>query len=239
MRNFIRAIFQLVLVALMSAAVFGAFWFGLVPQRFSPFAPLSLEQQPGWFLDPKLAALKRDPALCQSILKAPHIDAIAVADKPMKDGCGWANGVKFQMSGGARLGVEPVTCELAAAVTLWIEHEVQPAAVAAFGKRVTAMEDMGSYDCRNIVGNAMWKDVKSQHATANALDIAGFTLEDGRKISVLKDWPVKGSETTEAKFLRTIKSRSCGYFRVSLGPEANAAHKNHFHFDRGPMWSCR
>lgn len=236
MQNFFRAVFQLVLVLLLSAATFGAFWFGLVPQRLSPFAPVSLEVAPGWFLDPKLAALKRDPALCQSVLKAPHIDATAIADQPMKDGCGWVNSVKFSMAGGARLGAEPITCELAAAVTLWIENEVQPAATAAFGKRVTAIEDMGTYDCRNIVGNAMWKNVKSQHASANAIDIAGFTLEDGRKISVLKDWPTKG---TEAGFLRTIKGRSCGYFRVSLGPDFNEAHRNHFHLDRGPMWTCR
>lgn len=236
MRNFIRAVFQLVLVVLLSGATFGAFWFGLVPQRLSPFAPVSLERPPGWFLDPKLAALRRDPGLCQSVLKAPHIDATPVDDQPYKNGCGWINGVKFSMAGGARLGVEPITCEMAAAVTLWIEHEVQPAATSAFGKRVSSIEDMGTYDCRNIVGNSMWKDVKSQHASANAVDIAGFTLEDGRKISVLKDWPVKGAE---AAFLRAIKGRSCGYFRVSLGPDFNAAHKNHFHFDRGPMWTCK
>ena len=236
MRNFIRGVFQLILVILVSGATFGAFWFGLIPQRYSPFAPVSLETAPGWFLDPKLAALRRDPALCQSVLKAPHIDAAPVADQPVKNGCGWSNAVKFAVSGGARLGAEPITCELAAAVTLWIEHEVQPAATAAFGKRVASIEDMGTYDCRNIVGNPMWKDVKSQHASANALDLAGFTLEDGRKISVLKDWPAK---TPEGTFLHAIKARSCGYFRVSLGPEANAAHKNHFHFDRGPMWSCR
>lgn len=236
MRNFIRGVFQLILVILVSAATAGAFWFGLVPQRYSPFAPVSLEHAPGWFLDPKLAALRRDPALCLSVLKAPHIDASPVADQPVKNGCGWTNAVRFVAAGGARLGAEPMTCELAAAVTLWIEHEVQPAATAAFGKRVASIEDMGTYDCRNILGNPMWKDVKSQHAKANALDLAGFTLEDGRKISVLKDWPAK---TPEGKFLHAIKDRSCGYFRVSLGPEANAAHKNHFHFDRGPMWSCR
>jgi len=236
MQNFFRAMFQLVLVVLLTAATVGAFWFGLVPQRFSPFAPVSLERPSQWFLDPKLAALRNDPTLCQSVLKAPHIDAVSVPDNPIKKGCGWTNSVKFGNAGGARLGVEPVTCELAAALTLWIEHEVQPVAIAAFGKRVAAIEDMGTYDCRNIIGSSMWKDVKSQHARANALDLAGFTLEDGRKISILRDWPGKGPES---KFLRDIKSRSCGYFRVSLGPDFNAPHKNHFHFDRGPMWTCR
>lgn len=236
MRNFFRAVFQLLLVVLCSAAVFGAFWFGLVPQRFSPFAPVTLDKAPGWFLDPKLAVLRRDFALCQSVLTAPHIEASAVPDQAMKNGCGWTNGVKFSMAGGARLGVEPITCELAAAVTLWIEYEVQPAAMAAFGKRVSAIEDMGTFDCRNIVGNSVWRDVRSQHATANALDLASFTLADGHKISVLKDWATKGPDSA---FLHTIKGRSCGYFRVSLGPDFNEAHKNHFHFDRGPMWTCK
>jgi hypothetical protein len=240
MRRVLRGAFRLFAWSLILAATFGAFWFGLVPQRFSPFAPISLEATDQWFLDPRLAALRRDPQLCQSVLKAPHIDAMPVPDQAYKDGCGWINAVKFQTAGGTQLGAEPVTCELAAAVTLWIEHEVQPAAITAFGKKVTGIEDMGTYDCRNIIGSNVWKNVKSQHASANAIDIAGFTLEDGRKVSVLKDWPSKGKErASEALFLRAIKARSCRYFRVSLGPDFNDAHKNHFHFDRGPMWTCR
>lgn len=233
----VRGFLQITLVLLMSAAVVAAFWFGLVPQRYSPFAPLSLERPPGWFLDTRLAALRRDLQLCQSILKEPHIDATPIPDEPFKDGCGWLNAVRFNQSGGARVGVSKLTCEMAAAFTLWVEHAVQPAARASFnGATVTGMEDMGTYGCRNIVGNVAWRDVRSQHASANAIDIAGFTLSDGRKISVLRDWP---GTSPEAQFLRDIKAGSCRYFRVSLGPEANAAHKNHFHFDRGPLWSCR
>jgi len=236
LRRIIRATLQITLVVLVSGLVVGAFWFGLVPQRLSPFAPVSLEEPPDWFLDTRLAALRRDAMLCQSVLKEPHIDADAIPDQPFKDGCGWQNAVRFQESGGAKIGIGRLTCEMAAAFTIWVEHEVQPAAEAAFGQRVTGIEDMGTYDCRNIIGNKAWRDMRSQHASANATDIAGFTLADGRRVSVLNDW--SGSDA-KATFLKAIKLRSCRYFRVSLGPEANAAHKNHFHFDRGPLWSCR
>jgi hypothetical protein len=214
----------------------GAFWFGLVPQSYSPFPPISLEQRPGWFVDLRLAMLRFDSDLCRSVLKAPHIDAAPVAEVPIRNGCGLINGVRFSSAGGVRLGVDKITCEMAATLTLWIEHEVQPAAVARFGKRVSSIEDMGTYDCRNIVGNTFFAHRRSQHATANAIDIAGFTLEDGRRISVLKDWKGKGAE---AQFLRDIHASACHYFRVALGPEYNESHKNHFHLDRGLGWICR
>lgn len=224
------------LLLTIAVALAGAFWFGLVPQRYSPFPPISLEQRPGWFVDLRLAMLRFDSDLCRSVLKAPHIDATPVAEVPIRNGCGLINGVRFSSAGGARLGVDKITCEMAATLTLWIEHEVQPAAVAHFGKRVSSIEDMGTYDCRNIVGSTFFSHRRSQHATANAIDLAGFTLEDGRRISVLKDWNGKGAE---AQFLRDIHASACSYFRVALGPEYNESHKNHFHLDRGLGWICR
>lgn len=229
-----RVIVALCLMAVLAGA--GALWFGLVPQRYSPFAPLSLESPPGLFLDFQLAALGRDPAQCRAALKMPHIDAAAIPDIPIKDGCGIRNAVRFANAGGAQLSIDKLTCEAAAAVTLWIEHEVQPAAQAMFGKRVTAIDDMGTYDCRNIVGNSYFKNRRSQHATANAIDIGGFTLEGGKRISVLKDWSGTGPE---AQFLHKVHNEACHYFRVALSPNYNAAHKNHLHLDRGLGWVCR
>jgi hypothetical protein len=236
MRKPRRIFSKLLLTTLTLAAVGGAFWFGLVPQRLSPLSPISLEKPPGLFVDFKLSSLRFDAPLCQSVLKDPHIDATAIPDNPLKNGCGWTNAVRFTRTGGASIGVEPLTCEMAAALTLWVEHEVQPLAREMFGQTVKTLGDMGTYDCRNIVGNTFWKGVRSQHATANALDISGFTLEDGKQISVLRDW--KGDDP-EARFLREVHRRACKYFRVALGPEFNAAHANHFHFDRGLMWTCK
>ncbi|OYY01047.1 MAG: hypothetical protein B7Y80_03835 [Hyphomicrobium sp. 32-62-53] len=167
---------------------------------------------------------------------AVHISATSIADQPYKDGCGWQNAVRFSQVGGAKIGAEKLTCEMAAAMALWIEHEVQPLALESFGARVVSIGDMGIFDCRNIVGNPLMKNIRSQHATANAIDISGFTLDGGRQISVLRDW---SGRSKEAAFLKEIHRRACRYFRVALGPEYNAAHKNHFHFDRGAFSRCK
>jgi hypothetical protein len=224
------------LYLLLTGCVIAAFWFGYVPPWLTPFSRLSLETTPGWFVDLRLASVRHDPAACLAVLKTPHIEASPVPDEWHPNRCGWKNGVRISSAGGARLSVSPLTCEMAAAMALWIEYELQPLAVEMFGQRVSSIEDMGTYDCRNIVGNPMWKDFRSQHAFANALDIGGFTLADGRRISVLRDWKGKGSES---RFLQEAHRRACRYFRVALGPEFNRAHRNHFHFDRGNLWTCR
>lgn len=231
-----RLFSKFLLLLIFFVAVAGGYWFGLIPQSVSPFGTVSLDTRPAMFVDPKLSTLRFDSALCQSVLKEPHIDASPIPDRVTDNNCGWVNAVKFTHTGGAQIGVEPLTCEMAAALTLWVEHEVQPLAKEMFGQQVVRLGDMGTYDCRNIVGNPFWKGVRSQHAAANAIDISGFTFADGRSISVLKDWKGKGKE---AEFLHEAHRRSCRYFRVALGPEFNAAHANHFHFDRGLMWTCR
>jgi hypothetical protein len=231
-----RLFSKLLLLFVLLLAGTGAFWFGLVPQRYSPFSPLSLEKPPTFFIDARLSSLRFDPALCLAVLKEPHIDATPIPDRDDRNSCGWVNAVKFTQTGGARIGVEPLTCEMAAALTLWVEQEVQPLAREMFGQEVVSLGDMGTYDCRNIVGNPFWKGVRSQHASANAIDISGFTFADGRQISVLRDWKGRGEE---ARFLHEAHRRACRYFRVALGPNFNAAHANHFHFDRGLMWTCK
>jgi hypothetical protein len=231
-RNFLRALLAL----LLTIVVFAAFWFGLVPQRYSPFAPISLDDPPTWFIDPRLAALRHDPELCRAVLRAPHIVATPIADHVLPNGCGWTNAVRVSAVGGAELGLEQLTCEAAAALALWVEQDVQPLAVATFGSRVAGMQDMGTYSCRNIVGNTKWLNTRSQHSLANALDIGGFRLENGKQISVTRDYKGTGPE---GRFLREAHMRACRYFRVAIGPAFNEAHWNHLHLDRGILTRCR
>ncbi|MGE5266644.1 MAG: extensin family protein [Deltaproteobacteria bacterium] len=231
-----RSFAWLLLILLVGLSLLAAMRLGYLPQRFSPFPPISLAERPDWFVDTRLAALRLDRPLCDAVLKEPHIDAVAVADQPYKNGCGWVNAVRFSQAGGARIGAEKLACEMAAALSLWVEHEVQPLAKEILGERVTAIGDMGIYDCRNILGNPMMKNIRSQHATANAIDISGFTLESGKQISILRDWQ---GDKPEARFLKEVHRRACRYFRVALGPEYNAAHKNHFHLDRGAFSRCK
>lgn len=231
-----RLFAKIVLALFLFVAIAGGFWFGLVPQAFSPFGTVSLDTRPMLFTDAKLSVLRFDSALCKAVLKQPYIDASPIPDRVSDNNCGWVNAVKFTRVGGAQIGVDPLTCETAAALALWVQHEVQPLAREMYGQEVVRLGDMGTYDCRNIVGNPMWKGVRSQHAAANAIDISGFTFANGHSISLLRDWKDTGKD---GQFLREVHRRSCRYFRVSLGPEFNKAHANHFHFDRGLMWTCR
>lgn len=86
---------------------------------------------------------------------------------------------------------------LAVAFVLFERHSLQPAAQAVFGQAVTRVDHLGSFACRKMYNRAEGR--LSQHASANALDIAGFRLADGRSISVFEDWPGAGDK---ARFLR-------------------------------------
>lgn len=210
---------------------------GGLPVGWSPLPALDLAAPDAWFLDLRLAELRRDPALCRRVLRPPTIEAVPIPAEPLKDGCGWPNAVRLASIGGARLPLDKVSCELAAALALWLAHEVQPRAEHIFGSRVASVQHMGSYSCRNIVGNKLLSGVRSEHATSNALDIAGFTLIGGHRISVLRHWG--NGDAKEARFLREIHARACRYFRVAIGPAFNAAHRDHFHLDRGFLSRCR
>lgn len=93
---------------------------------------------------------------------------------------------------------------------------------------------MGTYNCRVIAGTSKL----SEHASGNAIDIFGFTLEDGTEISVLEDWEdgVNDPVTADGRRLRDFTDRlwADDLWNVILTPEFNAAHDNHVHLDRTP-----
>jgi len=78
----------------------------------------------------------------------------------------------------------------------------------------------------------------SEHATADAVDIAAFRLADGTRITLVGDWDDRGSK---ARFLRDVRDGACGLFSTVLSPDYNAAHRDHFHLDQAErMWrACR
>jgi len=228
-------LFWLILLLLLGMGAEVWFRQGLVPAALNPLPALDLSQADPWLVDWRLAALKHDPQLCRRVLAQPQISAEPVPDNPPQQGCGWTNSVRLTSAGGVHAAFDKATCEAASALALWLTHDVQAIAQEIFGQRVVSIQSFGSYACRNIIGNPFWKDIRSEHATANALDISGFTLTGGRQISVLQHWKGTGPE---ARFLRAVHARACRYFHVVLGPDYNAAHHNHFHLDRGFLWRC-
>ncbi|HWV20660.1 MAG TPA: extensin family protein [Devosia sp.] len=119
-------------------------------------------------------------------------------------------------------------CEMATALADWA-GEVDAYARAALKSELAALQTGTSYICRARVGGA--EQFTSEHGFANALDVAGFTLADGRSIAVKDDW--LPATTPEAKLLRQSHGAACGTFTTVLGPEANADHRDHLHFDLG------
>ena len=99
---------------------------------------------------------------------------------------------------------------------------------------ITRVDQLGTYACRNVNSAAAGR--RSQHATANAIDIAAFRLADGRSISILDDW---GKDTAEGRFLAAARDEACDFFNVVLSPDYNRLHANHFHLDLGGFRMCR
>ena len=96
-----------------------------------------------------------------------------------------------------------------------------------FGSRVVAIDHAGSYSCRRLYGRS--DGAYSEHATADAIDILGFRLADGTRVSVLNDW---SGDSPKAQFLREVRDGSCRLFSTVLSPDYNAAHADHLHLDQ-------
>ena len=132
--------------------------------------------------------------------------------------------------------VPAIQCALARALTLWTRQEVQPAARQIFGSPLVRLESFGSYSCRNIKGRPQIAGTRSEHATANAVDISGFVLADGRRITIENGWH---GPDDERRFLRAVRGSACKRFQTVLSPDFNAAHHDHLHFDLGRGPFCR
>jgi hypothetical protein len=179
--------------------------------------------------------------------------------KPIRNGqCGTPVPVLLRRVAGVEMSPTAlVNCRLAAKLHQWIKEKVQPIAKEVFGTPVSGIVTESSYMCRHRIGTA--DDRPSEHSYANALDISAFIMVDGRSIDVLTSWgqtardrqaqtrtgkpaggdarPIRDVEatdsswTTKAQFLRRMHESACGIFGTVLGPEANEAHRNHFHLD--------
>lgn len=118
-------------------------------------------------------------------------------------------------------------CMMTYSMERWIRGAVQPAAQERFGMPVTEILTMGTYACRSR--NNRHGDKLSEHAFANAFDVAGFRLADGRTIRVKGGW--WGGDAPTQAFLRETLITACSYFTTVLGPGSNRLHEDHIHID--------
>jgi peptidoglycan hydrolase-like protein with peptidoglycan-binding domain len=176
---------------------------------------------------------------------------------PIKEGlCGAPAPILLKSVGQEpEVGLDPpatVTCNLARALSDWLNENVQPRAKSLFNSPVTKLH-VGSYTCRNRNGGA--DAPLSEHALANAIDISDFILASGERVAVVDSWPsdnpplpmpnpdrTSGSTVSmqrvsvslddhERAFLKSVRDDACGIFGTVLGPGADEAHKIHLHLD--------
>lgn len=231
------AMVLLVLAALVGG---GLNWLWDHPQH-NLWAPLRLDDPPGWATARKLTALRDDPLECRDFLTR---SKIAFTDLPPvgEGACRRSDRILAGADPASGLALRPrsaeSSCAINAGLALWLRNGVQPAAKALLGSRVVGLEHLGTSNCRRIGGgeSGAW----SEHATGNAIDVAAFVLADGRRIAVASDWR-KGND--EAAFLHAARDAACGNFGTVLSPDYNAAHADHFHLDQAGRrrgWSfCR
>jgi hypothetical protein len=233
----LRATRFLLILFLTGVAVAAWLWHTgrvVLPDRWNPWAPLAIAAPPDAFFRLKLARASRDGAACRTLLHDAGLRFRPLADRSTGQGCGFADAVRVERTSldlGASLDM---SCRLALSFALWERHALQPAAQAHFGAPVVRLQHLGSYACRTIGGGK--GGTRSRHATADAIDIAGFVFADGRRVTVARDWTHAGAP---GDFLGDVFAGGCRFFDGALGPRYNAAHRDHLHFDRGDFRVCR
>ena len=175
------------------------------------------------------------PLQCYADLRAAGAAFRPLPDVANESGCGMTGAVQLLDIGTPVTNLGGMTCGLAERFTLWVRDSVQPAARAAFGTPVVRIESFGTYSCRPLNNQAGQR--LSEHGRANAVDVAAFVLKGGRRITVVSDW--NGGDEAARRFLRAVHGEACRRFAVVLGPEANAFHRDHLHFDMGRGPYCR
>ena len=181
---------------------------------------------------PRPVAVSTEARQCLAELNAAGARFSPVADRYYGAGCSTVGTVSLAALQGdearfalAHLG--PVTCPLAETTAAWARYGVDRAARQVLGSPLAKIETMGSYSCRDVAGSGR----RSAHATAQAIDVAAFILADGRRVSVLSGW--NEGTMQERRFLRLVHQSACRRFGTVLGPDYNAAHKNHLHLEAG------
>ncbi|UQA62701.1 extensin family protein [Polyangium aurulentum] len=180
---------------------------------------------------------QEDGAVCREALKTAGIKFTPLADRKAPDtkGCGIPHGVMVS-HGPTGIRYSPplvVDCSLAATLPK-VEAILQEEAERHLGAPIARVGNLGTYSCRSVRG---WAQRISQHALGNAMDFSTFHPKRGRAVTVMRDY-VRGGEDTEKpeeRFLRAIYRRlwsESGLTRV-LGPDWDAAHRDHLHLDRG------
>ncbi|WP_170361101.1 extensin-like domain-containing protein [Ruegeria arenilitoris] len=207
-----------------------------VPSHWNPLRELTVTAPVTPVTAYQMRRALGDEAQCRAALSAAGVAFERMDDLVVDQNCGIAGRGLLTRLGTARIEAVETSCATTLRLALWEHHVVQPAARDFLGTDVRALRHVGSYNCRRMRTAQGQHSGWSSHATADAIDIIGLQLGDGRSLILLTDWDTPGPE---AAFLHRIGRGACDWFRVVLGPDYNRLHADHFHL-QGPGWGfCR
>jgi hypothetical protein len=158
-----------------------------------------------------------------------------VPDEDSERGCTIENGMEVSQVGNVKL-TRPalLTQEMAIRLGRWVKDSLEPEVQKTYRAQLAALDVGGSYSCRNIYGKPFggrFAGRLSEHAFANAIDIGGFKLADGRSIDYVKHWHAKDGSR---EFFLATSTTACEIFNTTLTPDYDRFHRNHIHIDASP-----
>ncbi|WP_371420747.1 extensin family protein [Tardiphaga sp.] len=158
-------------------------------------------------------------------------DAVAIApgipDIKGPGACGGPDMVRLEavvLPDKTRVPLKPagtMRCAMATAVAEWIRADMAPLATS-LGTRLIELDNFDSFDCRGrnrVVGAKL-----SEHGRANALDVRGLKLANGRSIALTE-------RNTPREQREAVLHSVCTRFTTVLGPGSDGYHEDHIHLD--------
>ncbi|WP_299619307.1 extensin family protein [uncultured Tateyamaria sp.] len=206
-----------------------------LPDEWNPIKPLVISDPVTPLTAAKMQRALRDGPSCRAAL-ATGATFDAMDDLVTSPQCGIADRVRLTAIGGAGLSPVETRCQTALRLAMWQAHGIEPAAQRHFGQGIARIHHASSYNCRQIRTTSGNSGRMSTHATANAIDISGVTLDDGRRLNLLDGWPAADAR---APFFRDLRDSACMWFRLTLGPDYNRLHADHFHLQHTGWGLCR
>ncbi|UYO53440.1 extensin family protein [Rhodopseudomonas palustris] len=185
------------------------------------------------------APATKPPSECRLALTEQIAIAPSIPDITGPGACGGPDLVRLEavvLPDGRRVSVSPAAtlrCGMARAIADWVRADIAPLG-ASLGSRVADLDNFDSYECR---GRNRVRGAKlSEHGRANALDVRGIKLADGRMISLTdRDAPRAPREA--------VMQSVCARFTTVLGPGSDGYHEDHIHLDlaerRGGYRMCQ
>ncbi len=224
----------------LTAAVYGGYQAMIhpntsLPPEWNPTVPLNVDHKYAPLTMWKLRNALANADQCHTAL-GNTVRLTRLPDFEKSELCHIRDQVELKQVGQSTVKPFNTRCQMALRMAMWEKHGIQPAAQKHFQKPVSEIKHYSSYSCRKIRTVGGDNTRMSTHATAEAIDVSGFVLKDGQDIDLKSAW--NGTEQ-QAAFLRDVRDSACDWFKLTLSPDFNALHADHFHLQHKGWNACR